>query len=275
MISNFDKNDAAITNSANADSTSAANASTTGKKQSSQRRLESSRANGRKSRGPVTPEGKARSSQNSRRHGALATLITLTPEDEHIFNLIFEQYANRFQPRDQPEFDLVEEITFYKFQIRQCWIQQASALKLQMTKDKDIVDSEWAGATEHERRVLALSASTKDGNTIVLLQRYARTLSTQAERAIKQLLDLQKLRLPPVPAPSQLGTDRCPLTTDVPNDPSPEIEQCDDSQLTADHSPMTAAVFAYSSPAARVAPVYTPQPRLETTRQTALLARAA
>ena len=90
---------------------------TTNKKQSSQRRIEASRANGKKSRGPVTEEGKARSSQNARKHSVLATHICLTAAGEEIFNRILEQYVNRFQPRDQCEYDLVEKIVYYEYQM--------------------------------------------------------------------------------------------------------------------------------------------------------------
>ena len=262
---NFDNNDATPSPAAETKKT---------KKQSSQRRIESSRANGRKSKGPTTPEGLARSSQNARKHGVLSTLITLTPEDEQIFNLIFEQYANRFQPRDQAEYDIVEEITFYKFQMRQCWIEQASAMKLQIVKDRDIVDAEWSGASEHERRVLALAASIKDGNTIVLLQRYARTLSTQAERAMKTLADLQKQRIPPPPASPQLTTDNCQLTT-IPNDPNPTIEHPAEAELTTDNRQLTTEIFAYSSPQLRVTPLYTGRRRSEIAAESALKAMAA
>ena len=62
-----------------------ANAETTKpKKQSSQRRIEASRANGKKSRGPVIQAGKARSSQNASKHNLLATRICLTAEDEEL-----------------------------------------------------------------------------------------------------------------------------------------------------------------------------------------------
>jgi len=45
---------------------------------------EASRANGRKSRGPVTPQGKARSSKNALKHGlrSRSGLITATPESQ-------------------------------------------------------------------------------------------------------------------------------------------------------------------------------------------------
>jgi hypothetical protein len=193
------------------------------KKQSSQRRIDASRANGAKSKGPVTPEGLARSSQNARKHSILATHICLSAVEEEIFDRILEQYVNRFQPRDQAEYDLVEEIVYCNFKMRKAWSMESSTLAMQIVVDKDFVDTTWAAPTEHDRQALGLAASVKDGNTIPLLQRYARTLSTQAERAIKTLTDLQEQRIPPAPNAAEPAAGNSQESS-IPNDPNPEIE---------------------------------------------------
>src|SRR6476469_8173969 len=88
---------------------------------SSKRRLESSRANGRKSRGPITPEGKARSSQNALRHGFLSSQVVLPNESEEQFQILFHEYADRFRPQDAAEYGLVEEITASYWRTRRAW----------------------------------------------------------------------------------------------------------------------------------------------------------
>src|SRR5512138_1943302 len=100
------------------------------KKPISQRRLEACRNNGAKSKGPVTPEGKARSSQNARKHGVLAKVFLLSGDDAEKLGRVHDQYILRYDPRDQVEFDLVEEIVHAKWQIRQCWLHEARALSL-------------------------------------------------------------------------------------------------------------------------------------------------
>jgi hypothetical protein len=270
MTTLFDNN-APAANSANTGRASSNTESAPAKKQSSKRRIEASRANGKKSRGPVTEEGKARSSQNSRKHAILASRICLSAEDEEIYCAVFENYEARFQPRDQAEFDLLEEIVFYKFQMRKCWMQQSAALSMQIARDKNVVDSEWSAPTDNDREVIALENSSKDSKTIVLLQRYARTLSGQAERAIKQLIELQRLRIPPPPAPTQLTTDHCPLATALPNDPNPEIEHCESEPGEA----QLAIIRAYTTPAFRIDRVHFPREISERASKFGLLARAA
>ena len=138
----------------------------TNKKQSSQRRIDASRANGKKSRGPVTEAGKARSSQNARKHSLLAQHVCLTPEEERIFNLILDQYVNRFQPRDQAEHDCIEEIVYCKFKMRKAWQFEASTLAMQSVIDENVVNRTWANPSDNDREALGLAASLKESNSL-------------------------------------------------------------------------------------------------------------
>jgi hypothetical protein len=89
-------------------------------------RIEASRANGAKSRGPVTPEGKlasaensklstgpvtpegkARSSRNAITHGMLAGAIVLTEEETVRFSDELDLLEEELQPRTPVEFKLV------------------------------------------------------------------------------------------------------------------------------------------------------------------------
>jgi len=61
----------------------------------SSRRIRASRANGARARGPVTPEGKRRSSQNAISHGLLARSIVLENESPEAFETLFSQHIDR------------------------------------------------------------------------------------------------------------------------------------------------------------------------------------
>jgi hypothetical protein len=185
-------------------------------KVTSQRRQQASRRNGALSNGPVTPEGKARSSGNAVTHGCLATLLTFTPGDAELFNRIHAEYIARFEPRDQVEHDFVEEIVRAKWQMRQAWTYESSTLGLQAAQDAEQVGRAWKSLGQHDCQALALTASLKAGSTIPNLQRYSRSLALQADRAMKMLMELKKQRLPPAGQPGQEDTE-----SEKRNEPSP------------------------------------------------------
>ena len=73
----------------------------------SERQQKASRANGAKSRGPTTPEGKARSSCNSVVHGLLASTIVLEEENRATFEQMQAEITTEFAPSTPFESTLV------------------------------------------------------------------------------------------------------------------------------------------------------------------------
>lgn len=74
-------------------------------------RAATARRNGTRSRGPVTPEGKACSARNAARHGLCAR--TLPPDaDAHELAGLRTALLARWQPEDAAEAHLVEELVF-------------------------------------------------------------------------------------------------------------------------------------------------------------------
>ena len=65
----------------------------------SEKQKAASRANGARSRGPKTPEGKARAARNSLRHGLLARAVVLEDESRARFDTLVCQLDEALQPQ--------------------------------------------------------------------------------------------------------------------------------------------------------------------------------
>src|SRR5689334_10657546 len=72
---------------------------------------EASRLNGARSRGPITPEGKARSARNGTRHGLRGSTFALLPdEDPAAWAALLDGYLARLRPADAAELACVERL---------------------------------------------------------------------------------------------------------------------------------------------------------------------
>ena len=62
----------------------------------SNRKSDAARTNGAKSHGPTTPEGQAKSSQNSTTHGLTAKSIVLPGESTEEYQALLDAYIDQF-----------------------------------------------------------------------------------------------------------------------------------------------------------------------------------
>jgi len=217
------------------------------------------RANGAKSQGPITPEGKARSAINSLRHGLLASCLVLRTESEPEFLAILNGYLDEYQPEGQTENRLIEEIAAAQWLQERCWALSSSLIDITMDRMEQEIAAEFREIDNATRTALAFVQQADQSAGLALLHRYAARHSREWHRAIDKLRAIQKERreaansplkeLPnepdPTPAPStnQLATDHRPLATEVlPNEPdpdvSPEPSMPSGSPLATDHRPL-------------------------------------
>ena len=125
------------------------------------------RSNGAQSQGPVTPEGKAVSSQNSLRHGLCSKQVVLPGEDPQEFERHRAAYLQIYCPLTQPETDQVEIIASSCWRLKRIMAFEASLL----------------GADE-----------TDPLKALSLIIRYENQLNRTLDRAEKHLKDLQENR---------------------------------------------------------------------------------
>ena len=190
---------------------------------SSLRKIESARANGARSHGPVTAEGKQRSAQNAMRHGLLARCVVLDNEAREGFDALFELHLDRLQPADGVEFGFIEEMVSSYWRMRRAWAIETRLLQKRLDDQPGADElSRLAGAFEN------LAASQSIG----LIHRYETRLHCMYQRALKNLLLLRKAGMPNEPNPISghseggpgevpTGSPQPPAPPEIPNEPNP------------------------------------------------------
>lgn len=168
---------------------------------SSLRRILASRANGARSHGPVTPAGKQRSAGNALRHGLLAKCCVLKSESLECFGELIDEHIARFQPADDVEWGLVEEMISACWRLRRCWAIETRILdnEISAQRDGDQIDRIAGGLTD--------AAAT---HPLSLMHRYETRLQMMYQRALNSLLFLRTV------APAH--------PHDLPSEPNPKIE---------------------------------------------------
>jgi hypothetical protein len=172
---------------------------------SSALKSETARANGAKSRGPVTPEGKARSAANSRRHGLAAASILLAGESDEHFELLRLDFMDQFQPQTAVETDLVEVMAISRWRLRRLLAIEARLFDLQIVRRRDDIHDQFRGLDNEDRLAFVFQDLGDHGNSLTLLIRYEGSLNRSYDKALKQLLLLQSAR-PPAPPEAPLGS---------------------------------------------------------------------
>lgn len=182
---------------------------------SSQRRILSSRANGAKSRGPKTPEGRARSALNNTRHGLAGESLVVSSESAPHFQEIIDDYMGRFQPADGFEHDLVLDLVAARWRLFRLWGIETSIFDLKMDR---LVARLSAKPLVHTRARLAEAFQdlAERSNCLHLVNRYDSRIRRGFDRALVNLMHLQDRRknkkIPdePSPANEHPGTLRLP-----------------------------------------------------------------
>jgi len=160
---------------------------------SSELKRETARINGAKSRGPVTPEGKARSSANSRRHGLTASVLLDGESGEH-FNLLLADFTDQFQPQTGVETDLVEVMAIARWRLRRLLAIETHLFDLETIRRQEQIDEDFTGMGHDDRLAFVFQKLSDTGNSLTLLIRYESSINRSYDKALKHLLQLQSSR---------------------------------------------------------------------------------
>ncbi len=94
----------------------------------SERQKAASRANGAKSRGPVTPEGKLRSSRGNVEQGMLARTVVLDGESRHRFHALMTSLREELKPETAIENLLVHKMAVAHWRLLRVWGMEKAAI---------------------------------------------------------------------------------------------------------------------------------------------------
>ena len=171
---------------------------------SSIRRTVSSRANGARSRGPITPAGRSHSSRNSTRHGLLAKCIVLDNESREGFDTLLAEFIARFGPTDGVELGLVEEMLSAFWRQRRGWAIE--------TRIMDNAISSQPPDPDELTRITGAFTSLAAQPNLELMHRYETRLHRIFQRALSNLILMRSLQRPDPPENIKLPNDPSPIS---------------------------------------------------------------
>jgi hypothetical protein len=192
---------------------------------SSDRRKISSRANGAKSHGPSSPEGKKRSSQNAFRHGLLADCVVIKGEDRESFLQLLQFHIDRFQPADGVEFGMMEEMASCKWRLHRAWFLEKGLFEKQL---------ELASTGDQAARMAGAVDYLAGAPALGLIHRYESRLHHMYQRALRTFYILRDR--PNEFPPDELPKEPSPTAEHPepqPDPPAPEPQQTDSESLSS------------------------------------------
>ena len=157
----------------------------------SEKQRAASRANGAKSTGPVSVEGRARSSRNSLRHGLCSEVVVLPHEDRGAFEALRDSYMDDFQPANQSQHDLVETMAAARWRLNRLVEIEAKLFEKEMVLRDDDIEKELSNMTEVEKLAWVFDHMANHSKSLAMQIRYEGSLNRSYERAFKQLQQLQ------------------------------------------------------------------------------------
>ena len=203
---------------------------------SSEKRILSSRANGALSHGPVTAEGKQRSSLNSIRHGLLAKCVVLPTEDRSGFDILMDQHIQFYSPINDVERGVIEDMVASLWRLRRTW-----AIETQL--QADAIDNQPPG--DEVRRLAAAFTELASTPQLATLHRHETRLHNMRQRAMKNIHLLRttppSLNQPDFDPPS-FDAEPVPETPPAPETPAPAPADLDPPDFVCEPT-FTPAVF--------------------------------
>ena len=154
-------------------------------------RSEQARVNGSRSSGPVTEQGKQRSSLNAMKHGVYTDLVLLPGESSEEFMKLLHAYEHQFRPTDQIEMDLIQDLADARWRINRMKRQEAlewSQAAFEAAHDPALDEAPYEVLHEYGHR----NRCQMKGNPIEVCRRAEARYRRDYDRALKTLQQHRK-----------------------------------------------------------------------------------
>jgi hypothetical protein len=215
-------------------------------------RSEQARLNGPRSQGPVCIDGKRRSAQNSAKRGLVADkVVVLQNEMPEAFDRVYNAFAEKFNPQDDAERELVLQAAVARWRLRRVWQIETSLIDLKMDEQRDLISKTFESCDEVTRQAVAFRSLADDTRALTFLNRYETRISREYDRAIRALDRLREDRA----SDPESNTDPEPPPTkykEIPNEPKPAVPEPRPRPVTPESN-----VLPFPA-GARQQPVYAP-----------------
>jgi hypothetical protein len=183
----------------------------------SEARLHANRANAQLSSGPVTAEGKAKSSQNALRTGLTGRTVLLPTEDAVAYEAHIASFQKRHSPATDEETELVQSLADAQWRLMRIPSLEAG---IYAVGRMELAES-FPNAGHAERKQLI------EAKILIAYERQLRNLSTQEARLRRQYeKDTERL--------AQLQKERKQAALDSINSAAWELIECKRSQRSFD-----------------------------------------
>jgi hypothetical protein len=154
---------------------------------STENKTEIARINGAKSNGPLTPEGKLRSSQNAVKHGLLGRAVVLRWESQELFDSFHESFRAHYQPENDREACLVEELVAAKWRLRRLWGIETRLLAAETDSMQKELEAKYENIDLATRIAFAFESKCDGSRSFSTLYRYEARLLRAAAKAEDKL----------------------------------------------------------------------------------------
>ena len=208
----------------------------------SELKSETSRANGAKSHGPKTPEGKEASSRNSLKHGFTArNTYILQCESKEEFQEFWAEHIAIHQPVTAPKKELVEQMAIARWRIRRFVNAETVLIDCEVVRNRAKVEKEFATLGCDVHVAMAIRSLADESRSLSLMSRYEARHQRTHDKAYATLRELQQARVgspsvsagaspapdpPPAHNPSVSAGEIVPNEPTAPPDSSPNIHLC-------------------------------------------------